>query len=104
MQLYGVNGDLLAEVNVDSDASIGQIIARCRSGARIGEDTLRDWQKLGVLSLMGRNSTMVWTLVENYTKIMRTGPVKRLIHKRQHSVVFQLIMRSKYEYYYGGRT
>ena len=35
------NGDLLAEVDVDNDASIGQIIARCRSGARISEDTLR---------------------------------------------------------------
>ena len=35
VQLYGVNGDLLAAVDVDNDASIGQIIARCRSGVRI---------------------------------------------------------------------
>ena len=104
VQLYGVNGDRLAEVNVDSDASIGEIISRCRSLARISEDTLRDWHERGVLNLMGSDSTMVWPLKDNYTKIMLTGSVKQLIHKKQHPIVFQLIMRTKYHHYYGNRT
>ena len=100
MQLYGVNGDRLAEVNVDSNASIGQIIARCQSLDSITEDTLRDWQERGMLSLMGSDSDMVWPLKDNYTKIMLTGPAKQWIHKKQYPVVFQLVMITKYHDYW----
>ena len=82
VQLHGVNGDLLAEVNVDSNASIGQIIARCRSLDSITEDTLRDWQERGMLSLFGSDSGMVWRLKDNHTKIMLTGPVQQRIYKK----------------------
>ena len=82
VQLHGVNGDLLAEVNVDSKANIGQKIARCRSLDSTTEDTLRDWQERGILSLMGSDRDMAWPVKDNYTKIMLTGPVKQRIHFR----------------------
>ena len=83
-------------MKVDSDASIGQIIVRCRSLDSMTQDTLRDWQERGMLSLMGSDSDMVWPLKDNYTKIMLTGPVKQLIYKKQHPVIFQLVMLTKY--------
>ena len=98
MQLHGVDGELLVEVSVDRKASIGQIIARCRSrdsNTSITEDTLQDWQERGMLCLIGRDSDMVWPMKDNYTKIMRTGPVKQWIHNNQYPVVFQLVMTTK---------
>ena len=59
VQLYGVNGDLLAEVNVDSDATMGQLTARLRSLDSSTEDTLRAWQERVRLRLTGSESDMV---------------------------------------------
>ena len=84
--MNGVNGDLLADVKVDSYASIGQIIARCWSLDSITEDTLRDWQERGMLRSMSGDSGMVWPLKDNYTKIMLTGPVQQRIYKKQNPV------------------
>ena len=90
--MNGVNGDLLADVKVDSDASIGQMIARCRVLNSITQDTLRDWQERGMLSLFGSDSGMVWRLKDNHTKIMLTGPVQQWIYKKQNLVGIQLVM------------
>ena len=81
----------------DSNASIGQIIARCREqdSNSITEDTLRDWQECGMLCLIGKDSDMVWPMKDNYTIIMQTGPVKRWIYYKQYLVVFQLVRTTK---------
>ena len=45
VQLYGGNDELLAEVNVDSDASMGQLIARVQALDSSTENTMRAWQE-----------------------------------------------------------
>ena len=88
VQLYSGNDELLAEVNVDSDASMGQLIARVQALDSSTEDTMRAWQERVRLRLTGSENDMVWISKDNYTKIMHTDIVKQLICKTQYPIVF----------------
>ena len=53
-----------------------------------------------MLSTMGSHVDMSWSLKDKYTKIMFTGPVKQWNYKKRYSVVFQLVMITKYDDYW----